>query len=407
MLKTILAIAGISAALGGGAVPMAAPSVPPPGYVHAWKVQPGIPGPITDGYRTGWDVPAVSDGFVGAVDIVEFQGRGLGEGENVGTRRDFAVTRFKHPQVIGSFIHLPTRTDTVQNGAASTLWTGGTSTGNPALGTTPHTVWYCSDVDADVVPISSIYERTGSTGGAIQSRTHAGDWDGPRSIFAFNQCPRLVGIDIWMVYQVHPESPAVAEMFEWRANQVASGRPSVRPPDGADPMSVLCRKANAIDEFPDCRWWVEGFDPTSFDQACAGAPHPEWLSFSWLGPWLAHYVECFFVPIPSPEFDRHGELAESWAGSELALLVDTTTSAVEAFQMSPTCGTLFSGDLPVLGGTVGISTCDWNDWAPAVKVALGVLVSVMFALWGIRFVTGSLSGVFTKKSPEPLDGDEK
>lgn len=107
---------------------------------------------------------------------------------------------------------------------------------------------------------------------------------------------------------------------------------------------------------------------TDFDVVCANAPEAEWLSFSWLGPWIGHYADCLFVPRGGINTALIAEQAQDgWMG-DVRTAVEGIGPAVDAW--SGGCGTAVQS-LPM--GMGSISTCDLG-WPSNMRSLAGVAV---------------------------------
>jgi hypothetical protein len=110
---------------------------------------------------------------------------------------------------------------------------------------------------------------------------------------------------------------------------------------------------------------------TDFSVVCRGAPRAEWLSFSWLGPWIGHYSECLYVP--QGGWDRDGEIAMAtqagWFGEVEALSDDLGDGAS---LNGGGCGVAVT-DLP--GPMGSISTCSLGAvWPSNMRNLAGLAV---------------------------------
>lgn len=115
---------------------------------------------------------------------------------------------------------------------------------------------------------------------------------------------------------------------------------------------------------------------TDFDVVCAGAPRAEWLSYSWLGPWVGHYARCLFVP--QGGWDADGYITEAFDQSPLGDVRDML-EPLGSLSVEGQCGPIAGG--AVLGESVSLNTCDWpSDPQLRTWIALGVTFSAGFVV---------------------------
>jgi len=144
-------------------------------------------------------------------------------------------------------------------------------------------------------------------------------------------------------------------------------------------------------------------DPIDFGVVCADPPAATWESWDWLGPFLAHYAECLFVP--QGGFDRHGQIAASWNASAGGALASSAQAVLDAFYFEGSCGPLFAS-VDIGGAPMTINTCSWS-WAGALKIALYWIVLVLGMWRALSFAISLIqSAIGATPAPTPIGSDD-
>lgn len=172
--------------------------------------------------------------------------------------------------------------------------------------------------------------------------------------------------------------------------------------DDGDPTITLCELTPWI---PQCIpvLFPPFFDPIDFGVVCADPPATTWEVWDWLGPFLAHYAECLFVP--QGGFDRHGKISAAWAGTAGGALASAAVTVLDAFYFEGSCGPLVAV-VPLGGADVSINTCTWS-WAGQLKIALGWLVILLGAWRAVGFAIAIVqSAIGASKMPNPVGDDD-
>lgn len=216
-----------------------------------------------------------------------------------------------------------------------------------------------------------------------------------------DSCAVLVAVhyDVCIWFRTGNSGPAIMVCVTavWSAEGYTAGDPYVDP---TDPEYQICEKNP---ELPGCYDILNPPDVDGSDiSVCDGSPEPEWLSFGWLGPWVVHWATCLFIPANG--FDREHYVSLTWSYTAAGQLGSVVGETAEAFQFGETCGVLFSGDFRGTG--MAMSTCDWS-WASNLKGIITIGLVVLFSLWGLRFLTSTIVGLFSRKTPNPIGGDEE
>lgn len=165
-----------------------------------------------------------------------------------------------------------------------------------------------------------------------------------------------------------------------------------------DPIDVLCATPVGA-SLPVCITRTE-VDGTNFAVVCANAPALLWNDWSTLGSWVGHYANCLFNPLNG--FDRNGQVAQTWESSSAAPILGALNTAVDQFQFSSTCGVIFDYDL--LGSPLRLNTCSLAVWGDF-RTALGWIIYVLSAVGLLYFLIKIITGIFNKKTPNPLAGE--
>lgn len=172
--------------------------------------------------------------------------------------------------------------------------------------------------------------------------------------------------------------------------------------DDGDPTITLCELTPWI---PECIpvLFPPFFDPIDFAVVCADPPETTWEVWDWLGPFLAHYAECLFVP--QGGFDRHGKISAAWEGTAGGALASAAVTVLDAFYFEGSCGPLVAV-VPLGGADVSINTCTWS-WAGQLKIALGWLVILLGAWRAVGFAIAIVqSAIGASKMPNPVGDDD-
>lgn len=245
----------------------------------------------------------------------------------------------------------------------------------------------------------------------VGQNTEGFNWGGITlgTAFSVQNCPYVHRITLSMASYRGNGGMRVARQFTWGANVAMSnegaGREYVSGPlTGDGHKASLCNLPSGATISPECIWipGVGGVDPTDFDSVCAQPPVMEWLSWSWIPATIGHFAKCLFAPAGG--FDREGKMKAAWESGPAGQIVAPITSTVSAFYYTETCGPLVNGRSAL--GNMSVNTCGWNSWGGPVKIALGVLISLMFGLWLIGFIVRTVSGVVNRKTPSPVSDGE-
>lgn len=178
-------------------------------------------------------------------------------------------------------------------------------------------------------------------------------------------------------------------MFSWRADKYQRQAPY----DDQTPDYWNCRTWD--NPICDAVNWPEFKDFTTYANACPNPPDPTGiLDFGWVPATIAYHAECLFVP--KGGFDPDGRLESAWEGSAVGQLGNVLGELGTGYSFGEGCGVLLESPLPQL--PITLDTCAWS-WAEPVKVALGVAITVGFALWAISFLVGLFTGLFKLPAP--------
>lgn len=191
------------------------------------------------------------------------------------------------------------------------------------------------------------------------------------------------------------------KVFVWSA-EVAATQPVKYGPK-PDPEVELCKKRGQ-DTSVECLFINPGdVDGTDFDTVCQGAPTAAWLDFNWLPSFIGHYASCMFRPVNG--WDQKGTLAKEIDDSAVGDIGQVGTETVDSFAFSEDCGILFStGNSKWLPG-FAVNSCTWSQWG-AVKTIAALMITAFGGFWILRFVVATLTGIFSRKTPNPLgEGD--
>lgn len=208
-------------------------------------------------------------------------------------------------------------------------------------------------------------------------------------------CPYLVSVYTQLHLPIRGESPAsFAKSYDqtWTAENYFRQKPYKIESDA----ETICK----IFQSAECAWINPPDDPAAI---CDWAPEMAWGNWDWLPDTIAHYSKCLFVPVD--RFDRKDVLADQLEESvfgPVGTIIDETTSA---FNYSGTCGTVVSADGGPLDG-FDINTCDWSGWAPPIKTFLSFALGGLSAWFIIVFFLSTLGGIFSRKTPSPLEKSE-
>lgn len=314
-----------------------------------------------------------------------------------------------------------TQAATFQFGAWDGAWPDGFGVDSPSM-------VYCASTYTGPVTLSMEFESAiGSPGNSaeppvIEEDGTVSSWDiwqlkyptdvSSGGIYKSN-CPYLVKIEMWVCsYTGHPLA-GVANNFgcflaEWTAERWRDHTPYQDP---ENPQVAIC------DLYPDLPGCYEVLNPpvidgTDFDTVCAGAPTftaPGWDAFfnwvpdlvNFMGSWIGHYAECFFVPANG--FDRLGWVDSAWRGGAGGEIATAATSAFEGLELDGYCGTLTS--VVVLSESEPIDTCAW-EWGTDVRMLLYWGVLVLGGFSAVMFVIKTVQGVAGGQMPSP-DSEEK
>ncbi len=139
---------------------------------------------------------------------------------------------------------------------------------------------------------------------------------------------------------------------------------------------------------PECAGVVDK-DGTSFAEACANPPEADWLSFSWLGPWVGHYARCLTVPLNG--WDPSGKVDAAVESGAVGDVRDFATGLGSKVHFSESCGVLGSVAFPGGGAPLTIDTCTgfWTRVGP-IKALLSIALAVGAALYGFSLIIKSL-----------------
>lgn len=121
-------------------------------------------------------------------------------------------------------------------------------------------------------------------------------------------------------------------------------------------------------------------DAADFDVVCADAPQAEWLSFSWLGPWVGHYASCLFDPKAGMQLDpAAAAMEDSFIGETGAVF-----TALGEISVTGGCGQLFSTTVAAFGGqTFAVNTCNspWPAFASARDLlGIGLIIATILLI---------------------------
>jgi len=147
-------------------------------------------------------------------------------------------------------------------------------------------------------------------------------------------------------------------------------------------------------------------DGADFDQVCAYAPEFTFGDWNWLKAAIGHYARCLWQPVNG--FDKTGIVADSVAASPIAALTGPVTTALEAWQISGSCGSIFNtGSGTPLPG-FGFSTCGM-EWGNIIRDIAGIGVLVFGGFYVLRSIAKTALTVLSRSAPPtPVpDGDKK
>lgn len=185
-------------------------------------------------------------------------------------------------------------------------------------------------------------------------------------------------------------------------SRVWTGDPGQQASYGSDlpPEEVLCDPLfnSQVATNPDC---VPYYDPPTdqlppLENWCDGAPVTDILNWSWLGPWVVHYVRC--LTDPRAGFDSEGLLAASLDRNGMSGVTDSMTEIYDAFALSGSCGYIIPPIDGVLDG-FAVSTCGWT-WAAPVKSLLGAGLWILGGFVLVSFFMNTLLSPVTKNLPK-------
>jgi hypothetical protein len=181
--------------------------------------------------------------------------------------------------------------------------------------------------------------------------------------------------------------------------------------DGEGALIQICEQQPS---HPDCVYVNPpgGINGADMDVVCAYAPiftSPDWGTFDqwiprlvqWWEDTFRHYARCLFVPVNG--FDREGKVAASWEGSSANAVVAPLITAGESLSVGESCGVIVPGGWGIMP-SFSIDSCSWS-WAGQIKTVLALAVGLIGAIFILRFVVNTITGVLNRKTPSPLGGD--
>jgi hypothetical protein len=172
------------------------------------------------------------------------------------------------------------------------------------------------------------------------------------------------------------------------------------------PAEIACAAATSAESTGACETTWKN-DPENV--ASCGTP-PNWQPFDVTTygnflPWLVFWPPCWFVP--KGGFDTGGTIDAAVTASGVGQLnTDFADMAVYA-SIPESCGVIFNGAASHVGPTsfagLSVNTCDWSAWSgiTTLKFIVGLGVTIGFGWWAIQFALGTLTGIYTKKTPAP------
>lgn len=187
----------------------------------------------------------------------------------------------------------------------------------------------------------------------------------------------------------------------WSAEQWWNARTSY-PVKPGDELWHLCQGPESINS-PECVY-VDPPDELTFEQACANAPATDILNWSWLGPWVAHYARCMFVPPQG--WDHNSSIQSAWDDGTPGQVTGAVLTIVDTFNFNESCGMLMgTGTAAEILPNLNIDTCSWT-WGYPLKPWVAAAIIAAGGWWVIRFYLRSIVGVVNRKTVTPLDSEK-
>lgn len=222
-------------------------------------------------------------------------------------------------------------------------------------------------------------------------------------------CPYIVRASVEIcTWSTWDDTGKKCQTHVWVAEWAFQKTPYQDDSDGGE--KYLCQQSAELSGHdtttwhPDCLYLLpeRNVDGTNYEVVCGNPPEAAWLDWSWIAPTIGHYARCLFQPVNG--FDRFGEVEHSFWGSPIAAVAGGFEAAVHSFETTGGCGVIVSSPPTSVMGAFTVSTCSWSEWAPPIRFALGVFVSIWFGWWALQFFARSLVGLLDRKTVTPVDG---
>lgn len=215
-------------------------------------------------------------------------------------------------------------------------------------------------------------------------------------------CNYLVSMKTkYCTFASHLASSRFCATYTWTAETWFGGTAGYK--DGITTKDGQASVCAVNSQHADCVYLgnTAGVDGSSFAAVCAYAPVLAWGDWGWLKDFVGHYARCLTVPVNG--WDRESRIGPAWeqgAGGEITGQLRQLGTTID---IAETCGNLVEGNGTWDG--LDINTCTWSSWAGTLKFVIHTGVLVAGAFFIVSFVTRTLLGVVTRKTPSPIVDD--